>query len=275
LKNSFRIFKILQVFSKMYTCVICLDEHANYQLCYRCFVCKYHISCITNLINHNANVKCPTCRMQLQYYQYLPIIEQLPLYPELINMQINDRLPQHADLIIYISMVENYIAQDGNNLIDNYNQLDLLIPEQHQLLTIANQRKRIYNSYKIFSYVMYSLIIIFSMLTPVITLVLLDEINLKCNVTPIKYVTYACHITWLIHLALFFKFNIIYMIDLVVETFTSTLIIIISADICINYSIIALHAFKICLWFGYSILSKYRYKKYINDLARFQYNNYV
>jgi hypothetical protein len=89
LKNSKEFSKILQVFSKMYTCVICLDEHANYQLCYLCFVCKYHISYIT------------------------------------------------------------------------------------------------------------------------------------------------------------------------------------------NYSIIALHAFKICLWFGYSILSKYRYKKYINDLAIFQYNNYV
>ena len=255
----------------MTTCVICLDDRADYQLCYRCFVCKYHMVCITNLINHNANVKCPTCRGTLRYQRDMMISEQLPLYPESIIMQVN------TGLIIYIRMVEDYIARDDENLIDNYNHLGLLTPEQHQLLAIANERKQLYNSYKIFTHVMYSLIIIFSMLSPIITLLLLDDINLKCNITPIKNVTYACHITWLIYVALFFKINVkkILGIALIAEGTSSTLLIIISVDMCVNYSIITLHMFKIYLWFASKILAKYRYQKYINDLARFQYNNEV
>ena len=262
-------------------CVICLEDQARFQLCYRCFVSRYHSACIMNLQNripNNQHVKCPTCRENLRYQPYIPIMEQLPLCPFTINPVIVRHMQVDAEIHEYIRIVEDYIVLDGENLLDRFSHFGPFTHEQHRLLNVAVNRQQIYNSYKTFMHIMYSVVIIFSMLVPAVTLVLLDNVsNANCNISLIKNFVYTSHVTWLIYLALFCKIKIknILVTAGFAETIISSTTIIIIASYCVNYSMIALHACKIIMWFMSTVIHSRRRIAYDNQLRQFSYAAHV
>lgn len=258
-------------------CIICLDNNAHYQLCHRCYVCRYHLTCITNLRNHIANnlfIKCPTCRVNLRYQPFIPILEQLPLYPFSANPRVVRHMQVEAEISAYIRLVEDYITLDGENILDRFSHFGPFNDDQYRLLNIAVSRQQAYNNYKTFMHIVYLVVIILSMLVPAVTLVLLDELQIaNCNMTPIKNVAYAAHVSWLLYLVLFFKIKIktiLFIIGLV-EINLSLVTIIISAKECISDSIIALHVCKISMWIILNILQRRRRIVYENELRGLSY----
>ena len=258
-------------------CIICLDNNANYQLCHRCYVCRYHLPCITNLRNHIANnsiIKCPTCRVNLRYQPFIPILEQLPLYPFSANPRVIRYMQVEAEISEYIRLVEDYIVIDGENLLDRFSHFGPFNDDQYRLLNIAVSRQQAYNKYKSFMHILYLVVIILSMLMPAVTLVLLDELQIaNCNMTPIKNVVYVTHISWLLYLMLFFKIKIktiLFIIELV-EINLSLVTIIISAKECMSYSIIILHVCKTLMWIISNILQRRRRITYENELRGLSY----
>jgi len=261
-------------------CVICLDNNANYQLCRRCYVCRYHLPCITDLRNlaNDDHIKCPTCRENLRYQRAFPIIEQLPLFTFSSNPRVVRQMQVEAEIHEYIRLVEDYIMLDGENLLDRFSHFGPFNDNQYRLLNIAVNRQLAYNQYKTFMHIMYSIVVILSMLVPAVNLVLLDEVsNTNCNITLIKCFAYISHASWLGYLALFFKIKIknILITAGIAEIIISSTTIIMIASYCMSYSMIILHACKILMWAISTVIHSRRRIAYENQLARFSYVAFI
>jgi hypothetical protein len=179
-----------------------------------------------------------------------------------------------AEIHEYIRLVEDYIMLDGENLLDRFSHFGPFSDDQYRLLNTAVNRQLAYNQYKILMHLMYSIVIIFSMLVPAINLVLLDEVgNANCNITLIKCFAYISHASWLGYLALFFKIKIknILVTAGFAETIISSTTIIIIASYCMSYSMIALHACKILMWAMSTVIHSKRRITYENQLRQFSY----
>ena len=257
-------------------CIICLDDGAHYQLCHRCYVCRYHLPCIINLRNlaNNNHIKCPTCRENLRYQRIIPIIEQLPLFTFSSNIGVIRQMQVEAEIHEYIRLVEDYIMLDGENLLDRFSHFGPFSDDQYRLLNTAVNRQLAYNQYKTFMHLMYSIVVILSMLTPAINLVLLNEVsNANCNILLIKCFAYISHASWLGYLPLFFKIKV--KNTLIIAGFTETIIssttIIMIASYCMSYSMITLHACKILMWAISTVIHSKRRIAYENQLRQFIY----
>jgi len=199
---------------------------------------------------------------------------QLPLCPFTINPVIVRHTHVDAEIHEYIRLVEDYIMLDGENLLDRFSHFGPFTSEQHRLLNIAVNRQLAYNQYKILMHLMYSIVIIFSMLTPAINLVLLDEVsNANCNILLIKCFAYISHASWLGYLALFFKIKVknTLVIAGFAETIISTTTIIMIASYCMSYSMIILHACKILMWVISTVIQSKLRIAYDNQLRQFSY----
>jgi hypothetical protein len=228
---------------------------------------------LRNLAN-NQHIKCPTCRETLRYQRIIPIIQQLPLHTFSSNPRVIRHMQVEAEIHEYIRIVEDYIMLDGENLLDRFSHFGPFSDDQYRLLNTAVNRQYAYNQYKTFMHLMYSIVVILSMLTPAITLVLLNEVsNNNCDIMPIKILSYASHSSWILYLALFFKIKIkkIFVIAKYAEMIISSTTIIISVIKCMNYAIIVLHMCKILMWLMSTMIHSRRRIAYENQLAMFSY----
>jgi len=224
-------------------CIICLESDAIHTLCDICNY-RYHTQCLINYIRSTNQVKCPTCRTELE----LEVKEQpLMQIDNIINIYTNDT---------------NNLMLEENMLAVHHRFIGPFTLAQSDRLNDIYVKIQIYNKYidrLIFTKNIIVLYGIFLTIASYITLLLYPNQDMLI-------VVYSSTIIYAIipKNAVFVNKNQIVILSIIEIILTSTLI---AMSILANNIIITIICiFKLTMYMMTPVIFNYYHKKYIEQL---------